>query len=179
MKNTNETSSDLLKPNTTSTTPTSESRLEQKPAVTPQDAVRPVRVKTLQKTQALARLSVLQDEVQKLPAKAQKQRINQLKNELELTLRELAAPAVGAVLGKALDLALAGDRQMIRLILELHLSKPQAYEDVTGGRNAVNIQINNLTKPKQVEVIDVSNESASAGDHGDSEEHAKDDAAGS
>lgn len=64
-------------------------------------------------------------------------------------------------------MALLGDRQMIRLILELHLSKPQAAEDASGGRNAVNIQINNLTKkPAQpVEVIDVTSESDSSGDN--------------
>jgi len=80
---------------------------------------------------------------------------------------------VGAVLQKALEMALAGDKHMIRLILELHMSKPQAIEDSTGGKNQVNIQINNLThknKPK-VEVIDV--ESTSTGSDGHSEEHAE------
>lgn len=125
---------------------------------------------------ALSKLETERSSLSKLPAKVQKQRINSLKQELELTLRELAAPAVGAVLGKALEMALAGDKSMIRLILELHMSKPQAQEDTSSGKNSVNIQINNLTdkrKPtiKIEEVIDV--ESTSTGSDGHSEEHAE------
>jgi hypothetical protein len=99
---------------------------------------------------------------------------------MELLLRELAAPAVAEVLAKALELALLGDRRMIELILNLHLSKPQAQEDASGGRNAVNIQINNLTKKtKPVEVIDVTNESDSTGNDRDSKEHPEVHASGS
>lgn len=109
----------------------------------------------------------------KLPTKVQKQRINSLKQQLELTLRELAAPAVGAVLGKALEMALNGDRNMIRLILELHMSKPTAQEDSSAGKSQVLIQINNLTDKKKsvVEVIDV--EATTPGSDGNSEEHAQ------
>lgn len=126
----------------------------------------------------MARLENERSSASKLPVKAQKSRINQLKNELELTLRELAAPAVGAVLGKALEMALAGDKNMIRLILELHMSKPQAQEDATGGKNQVNIQINNLTNKKKppVEVIDV--QATPAGDDRHSEADAQDDSSG-
>lgn len=132
----------------------------------------PIRVTSLGKNQSLVKHESEKFSASRLPAKAQKQRINSLKQELELTLRELAAPAVGAVLGKALEMALAGDKHMIRLILELHMSKPQAQEDQTGGRSTINIQVNNLTnKKKQVEVIDV--QATTTGSDGNSEEHAE------
>lgn len=66
---------------------------------------------------------------------------------------------------------------MIRLILELHLSKPQAQEDTSGGKNSVNIQINNLTDKKKppIEIIEVTQdaETATTGSDGHSEEHAE------
>lgn len=68
---------------------------------------------------------------------------------------------------------------MIRLILELHMSKPQAQEDASGGKSQVLIQINNLTDKKKsavVEVIDV--EANTTGSDGHSEEHAKVDSDG-
>jgi hypothetical protein len=70
-------------------------------------------------------------------------------------------------------MALLGDKHMIRLILELHMSRPQAQEDSSSGRNAVQININNLTnkKPTPVEVIDV--EATPAGDDRHSEEYAE------
>lgn len=134
---------------------------------------KPIRVTSLSKSQSLVKHESEKYSASRLPAKQQKQRINSLKQELELTLRELAAPAVGAVLGKALEMALAGDKHMIRLILELHMSKPQAQEDQTGGRSTINIQVNNLTNKKQkvVEVIDV--EATTTGSDGHSEEHAE------
>lgn len=144
------------------------------PTNTEKPASSPIRVSTLSKSPVLSRLEVEKSSVSKLPAKVQKQRINSLKQEQELALRELAAPAVAAVLAKALEMALGGDKHMIRLILELHMSKPQAQEDQSGGRSAINIQINNLTKkPTHVatEVIDV--QSASTRSDGHSEEHAE------
>jgi hypothetical protein len=65
-------------------------------------------------------------------------------------------------------MAISGDKHMIRLILELHMSRPQAQEDSSSGRNQVNILVQNLTdKKKQVEVIDV--EATPAGDDRHSE----------
>lgn len=54
-------------------------------------------------------------------------------------------------------MAKKGDRQMIKLLLELHISKPSHVEDEAGGKNQVNILVQNLTKPtdKEVTVIDV------------------------
>lgn len=54
-------------------------------------------------------------------------------------------------------MAKKGDRQMIKLLLELHISKPAHVEDEAGGKNQVNILVQNLTKPtdKEVTVIDV------------------------
>lgn len=66
---------------------------------------------------------------------------------------------------------------MIKLLLELHISKPTHHEDETGGKNQVNILVQNLTKepPKVVEVINV--EATPAGGDRHSEEHAEVDSA--
>lgn len=124
--------------NTTSITPTSASKLV-----------------PLKKSRFLAQLEQLKQEVldnPSLPAKLAKQRINSLKQQQELVLRELAAPAVAEVLAKALQMALSGDRRMIELILSMHISKPQAAEEQDSARQQVQILIQNLTKPDPVEV---------------------------
>lgn len=57
------------------------------------------------------------------------------------------------VLKKAINLALAGDRMMIKLLLELHMSKSAHQDDEKGGKSQVAVVIQNLTdrpvsKPK-------------------------------
>lgn len=72
--------------------------------------------------------------------KGSKNAITLLKQSLELQLRDQAAPDMGAVLAKALELALEGDRTMIKLLLEMHMSKGTS-DEVKGGEK-VAIQIN-------------------------------------
>lgn len=84
------------------------------------------------------------------------------------------APDLGAVVTKAVEMALNGDRQMIKLILELHISKPTHSEDEAGGKNQVNILVQNLTKSNETKIIEVKDvEADSAGSDRHSEKHAE------
>lgn len=127
-------------------------------------------------------MTALSERQSRQPVKVTKNRINSLKHDLELTLRELAAPAVGAVLGKALELALAGDKAMIRLILELHMSKPNPGEDESGGRSNVQILVQNLTREPSKQVVAIKEindvESETPRSDGDTEEYPEIDSAG-
>ena len=84
--------------------------------------------------------------------KGSKNAITLLKQSLELQLREQAAPDLGGVLDKCMELALDGDRQMIKLLLELHMSKGIAEETARPERVAIQI---NSHAPAVVEVIEV------------------------
>ena len=55
--------------------------------------------------------------------KGSRNAITLLKQEIEHSLREQAAPNMGAVLDKALELALDGNITMLKFLLETHLSK--------------------------------------------------------
>jgi len=72
--------------------------------------------------------------------KGSKNAITLLKQSLELQLRDQAAPDMGAVLDKAVELALEGHPGMIKMLIELHMSK-QHGEEAKGGEK-VAIQIN-------------------------------------
>jgi hypothetical protein len=72
--------------------------------------------------------------------KGSKNAITLLKQSLELQLREQAAPDMGQVLDKATELALDGNTAMIKLLLELHMSKNT--NDEAKAREHVAIQIN-------------------------------------
>jgi hypothetical protein len=88
--------------------------------------------------------------------KGTKNQITILKEALELKLRNKAAYKIEKVLDKAIELALAGDRLMIKLLLEMHMSKTVATEDSTGGKSQVAVVIQNLTdKVGNTEIIDV------------------------
>jgi hypothetical protein len=61
------------------------------------------------------------------------------------------------VLTKAIELALEGDRAMIKLLVEMTMSKPQATEEETDGKERVKVTIRNLTleqKPAKPEAIE-------------------------
>lgn len=89
--------------------------------------------------------------------KGTKNQITILKEALELRLRNKAAYKIEKVLDKAVELALAGDRLMIKLLLELHMSKAAHTEDTTGGKSQVAVVIQNLTDGSGPgKVIDVS-----------------------
>lgn len=84
-------------------------------------------------------------------------RITLLRDSLELQLREQAAPDVGSVLKKAVDLALAGDRAMIKLLLELHMAKSGPEREHAVDKVEINISSADApaAKVKAVNVIDV------------------------
>jgi hypothetical protein len=85
--------------------------------------------------------------------KGSKNKITLLRQSLELQLREQAAPDMGAVLQKAVDLALSGDRAMLKLLLEMHIAKGSS--DDVNATEKVAIQINNLGRRQDPEVIDI------------------------
>jgi hypothetical protein len=64
--------------------------------------------------------------------KGSKNQITLLKESLELQLREKSEGHMAAVLEKALELALAGDRAMIKLLLEMHMSKGTSNDNSKG-----------------------------------------------
>jgi len=114
------------------------------------------------------------------------------KADLELSLREFSQQYVPHVLAQALEMALNGDRSMIKLILELHMSKPQHHDSEDAGKNQVQILVQNLTQDKpavtvtakapavsvtpQVQVLDTTYvEATSSGNDRNSEEYSKDD----
>lgn len=71
--------------------------------------------------------------------KGSKNRITLLRQSLELRLREAAAPEILDVMTKAIELAKSGDRAMIKLLLELHMSKQSAEQDQGVERVEINI----------------------------------------
>ena len=72
--------------------------------------------------------------------KGSKNQITLLKESMELMLREEAAQGdLSEVMKVAMELAKAGDRSMIKLILELHMSKGTTQD---GSKAAEKVQIN-------------------------------------
>ena len=84
--------------------------------------------------------------------KGSKNAITLLKQSLELQLREQAAPNMEAVLEKAVELALEGHPGMIKLLLDMHLSKG-TNEDAKGSEK-VAIQINSAPGAPKPVIID-------------------------
>lgn len=82
--------------------------------------------------------------------KGSKNQITLLKESLEVALRERSEPSMVKVLDKAVELALEGDRSMLKLLLELHMSK--GVTDVGGkATEKVSITINGPEVKKEVE----------------------------
>lgn len=87
--------------------------------------------------------------------KGSKNRITLLRQSLELQLREKAAPDMAKVLQKAVDLALDGDRAMIKLLLELHMSKAPPDAEKAADKVEINITSSGpAPKIQPVQVID-------------------------
>ena len=85
--------------------------------------------------------------------KGSKNQITLLRESLELQLREQAAPQMSEVLEKAFELALAGDRTMLKLLIEMHLSK--SVDPNVKGQEKVTINIKGPeTKQEIIEVLD-------------------------
>src|SRR6185312_16407745 len=85
--------------------------------------------------------------------KGAKNQVTILKQTLELQLREKAKSEMPKVLKKAIELALAGDRMMIKLLLELHMSRASHQEDESGGKSQVAVVIQNLTDPPKQSIV--------------------------
>lgn len=84
--------------------------------------------------------------------KGSKNAITLLRQSLELELRERAAPDVSAVLDKAIELALDGNTAMIKLLLDLHMTKGAPDEREAKERTIINV--NAPTSPAEVTQIE-------------------------
>jgi hypothetical protein len=133
--------------------------------------------------------------------KGLRNKVSIAKTALELTLRQFSDQYVPHVLAKALEMALNGDRAMIKLILDLHMSKPVHQDEGDTGRTTVQVLVNNLTTKGeesavgaikapphspvsiQARVLPLSGnkngETDSSGDHRNSEEYPEIDSDGS
>ena len=77
--------------------------------------------------------------------KGSKNQITLLKQALELQLREQAEPEMAEVLQTAIALAKEGNVAMIKLLLEMHMSKGSS--DEAKASEKVAIQINSMAPP--------------------------------
>ena len=84
--------------------------------------------------------------------KGSKNKITLLRQSLELQLREAAKDRMPEVLDKAIELALEGDRTMLKLLLELHMAKgvPENEKAAEKVEITINTQAPNETKPVAV-----------------------------
>ena len=71
--------------------------------------------------------------------KGSKNKITLLKQMLEVQLREAAQNRMPEILDKAMELALEGDKTMLKLLLELHMSKGYATEERASEKVEINI----------------------------------------
>lgn len=69
------------------------------------------------------------------------------------------------IVKKAINMALGGDRQMLKLLLELHMSKAVMKEDESGGKSQVAIVIQNLTEKPKPLIIEAHTEVLSSDGH--------------
>lgn len=78
--------------------------------------------------------------------KGSKNRITLLKQSLELQLREQAEDKMGPVMDKAVELALEGDTAMIKMLIELHMTKGSSEDKK--AQEKVEINISSGPRPK-------------------------------
>lgn len=72
--------------------------------------------------------------------KGSKNKITLQKIMLEEQLRDASKDRMGEVLNKAFELALAGDRTMLKLLLELHMSKGIAESTTATEKVVIDIK---------------------------------------
>lgn len=72
--------------------------------------------------------------------KGTKNKITLLRQSLELQLREQAAPDIGAVMEKAIEMATEGHPGMIKLLLELHMAKQAPEAEKASEKVEINIK---------------------------------------
>jgi hypothetical protein len=82
--------------------------------------------------------------------KGSRNRITAQKLGIEEALRDQLNLEMPEVLLKAIELAKKGDRTMIKLLVEMTMSKPQAVEDESSGKEKIQITVRklNLELPK-------------------------------
>lgn len=73
-----------------------------------------------------------------------KNRITQQKIGIEAGLRDQLGEYMPEILQKAIDMALKGDKVMLKLLLEMTISKAVAVEDVSEGKDKVQVTIRRL-----------------------------------
>jgi hypothetical protein len=78
--------------------------------------------------------------------KGSKNKITLLKESLELLLRERSESKMVSVLDQAIALAMEGDRSMIKLLLELHMSKGTTQD---GSKAIEKVEIN-ISGPEEI-----------------------------
>ena len=84
--------------------------------------------------------------------KGSKGRITAQKLQIEEALRDQLNMEMPEILLKAIEMAKDGDRAMIKLLVEMTMSKPQATEDADEGKSGVKVTIRNLTLEQKKEV---------------------------
>ncbi len=83
-----------------------------------------------------------------------KNRITQQKIGIEAQLRDQLGEYMPEILQKAIELALKGDKVMLKLLLEMTMSKAVAVEEVGEGKDKVQVTIRRLN----IDHMDVKNE---------------------
>jgi hypothetical protein len=88
-----------------------------------------------------------------------KNAITILRQSVEQAVREDIADDLIDIARKAVDMAKKGDRAMIKLVMEMFISKAPPVEDTEQGVQKISIAINKLEmnppEPKPVTIIDV------------------------
>jgi len=82
--------------------------------------------------------------------KGSKNKITLLRQMLELQLREAAQDRMPEVLNKAFELALEGDRTMLKLLIELHMSKGPPDIEKAAEKVEINITTQGNAAPEKV-----------------------------
>jgi hypothetical protein len=105
-------------------------------------------------------------------------KITAQKLQIEEALRDQLNQYMPEVIQKAIEMAIKGDRTMIKLLVEMTMSKPQAVDDESSGKERVQITVRKLNlelqqpKPLPIQVtsriIEHGDKEASDGSFSDS-----------
>lgn len=86
--------------------------------------------------------------------KGTRNRITELKIALEGDLRAQIKPAMTAVLQKCIDMALAGDSAMIKLLIDKTIPTTKATDDGDGPKEKIQIFIDRINRPDEKPFIE-------------------------
>ena len=87
-----------------------------------------------------------------------KNKMTLLRQSLELSLREQSEDKLPAILDTAMSLALEGDRTMIKLLLELHMTKAMPEDAKAAERVAIQINAGSAEVKDVKPTEDIDNE---------------------